>query len=125
MCHDASFLLRLDAGDRQLRIRLPVTALPTVLLASLEFNDLDLRAAALFRHLRRHARTLDQRCAYRHRLTICYQQNVGKLDLLACFGSQLFHLDRVAFGNLILFATRFDYCVHLPVSVDCRAYPAL
>lgn len=100
MCHfmPASITtLTGDTGDFNFGITLTMSLMLHMVLATLEFNDAYLPAAAMGNNLAAHFATIDNRAAYLAVFTVCEHQNLIKLDNIACFGLQAFNANLVTF----------------------------
>lgn len=100
MCHfmPASITtLTGDAGDFNFGITLTMSLMLHVMLATLEFNDAYLLAAAMGNNFAAHLAAIDNRAAYPAVFTVCEHQNLIKLDSIARFGLKVFNANPVAF----------------------------
>src|SRR5690242_14820090 len=104
--------LDLDLGDAHRRHRLPMPAMPPVVLPSLELHDEDLVALALRHHLPYHLGGGQRLRLDRDLPVVVDEENLGELDRRSLVLPEALHLDDLAGSHPVLLATRRDDRFH-------------
>src|SRR5512144_3388370 len=104
--------LDLDLGDAYRRHRLPMPAVPPVVLPPLELHDQDLVALALRHHLPHHLGGRQRLRLDRHLSVVVDEEDLGELDRRPLVLAEALHLDDLTRGHPVLLATRRDDRFH-------------
>ena len=90
---------------------LTVTGLAVIVLLALVLVDDDLLALHLAENFPFHLRARNGGIANLHALVAAQQKNVEADDTVIVL-VEFLNIDGIAFGDAVLLATRYDYCVH-------------
>src|SRR4029450_10082638 len=120
----APSFLDLDGGDADRRRRLAVTAVPAIVLPTLEFHDGHLSAAALGHDLARHLRAAERLLA-RDDLAVARDEEDGtKLDRRSLLARHLLDGDELARRHAVLLPPGRDHGFHVRPFFVCRLWRA-
>src|ERR1700742_1473437 len=103
---------RADVRDLHFSERLPVVALPQVMLAAAELDDADLGALAVADHGRDDLAALQEGLAQLHVGALTYEQHLTEFHGGARLGIELLDSEKAVFGDTILLSAGGDDCVH-------------
>ena len=102
----------MDFFDGNLGVGLSVALAPSVVFLGFIFEYHDLLALAVFHDLAGNGRAFHFGSADGDCAVFFHDQDVVKLNGVAVVGLQFFNINGIAFGDLLLFPSSYDNCVH-------------
>jgi len=107
------FVSAADAGHANFGIKLTVTVLAMIVLATLELDHRDLVGLALVNHFCRDLAALNERRADHHVITLADHHDAIKGNAFTYGLLQLFQPDHITLSDAVLLATALEYREHI------------